>query len=295
MSEGFQKAQRDLRQAGEGGRHHHHHRADPRQAGAQADHRRNGAVDESGQRHRRHGRRAGRQLRADRAGNGDQGTGWRSSATAICRAGCRNSRARFTHQPLPPGRGTVQEQGRHRSTSTWTTKCSAARRWSRKAMITWPPPAPKLSAAPAAAAPAAKPVVVAKKSHGKGSAPASAPPWPALRRRRADLLVHRRRARRGLPRSLHGFRPGLLRRLHGGLECHPRLAHAADERHQCDQQHHRHRRPGADRAAPGCRALTVRTTGFAGWPSVPSCWRRSTCSVASPLPSACWLCSANRS
>ncbi|MEF8700583.1 MAG: Re/Si-specific NAD(P)(+) transhydrogenase subunit alpha [Candidatus Accumulibacter sp. UW20] len=39
--------------------------------------------------------------------------------------------------------------------------------------ITWPPPAPKLSAAPAAAAPAAKPVVVAKKSHGKGGAPAS--------------------------------------------------------------------------------------------------------------------------
>jgi NAD(P) transhydrogenase subunit alpha len=43
--------------------------------------------------------------------------------------------------------------------------------------VTWPPPAPKLSAAPAAApAAAAKPVVAAKKSggHGKGSAPASA-------------------------------------------------------------------------------------------------------------------------
>ncbi len=42
--------------------------------------------------------------------------------------------------------------------------------------VTWPPPAPKLSAAPAAApAAAAKPVVPAKKSggHGKGSAPAS--------------------------------------------------------------------------------------------------------------------------
>ncbi|MBK7677536.1 Re/Si-specific NAD(P)(+) transhydrogenase subunit alpha [Accumulibacter sp.] len=43
--------------------------------------------------------------------------------------------------------------------------------------VTWPPPAPKLSAAPAAApAAAARPVVAAKKSggHGKGSAPASA-------------------------------------------------------------------------------------------------------------------------
>jgi len=43
--------------------------------------------------------------------------------------------------------------------------------------ITWPPPAPKLSAAPAAApAAAAKPVAAAAKSHGhgKGSAPASA-------------------------------------------------------------------------------------------------------------------------
>jgi hypothetical protein len=49
MSEGFQKAQReDVRQAGEGRRHHHHDRADSRQAGAEADHRRDGAVDEAG-------------------------------------------------------------------------------------------------------------------------------------------------------------------------------------------------------------------------------------------------------
>ena len=34
---------RDVREAGEGGRHHHHHRADPRQARAQAHHRRDGA------------------------------------------------------------------------------------------------------------------------------------------------------------------------------------------------------------------------------------------------------------
>jgi NAD(P) transhydrogenase subunit alpha len=71
MSEGFQAgAARDVRQAGPRGGHHHHHRADPGQAGAQADHRRDGAVHEARQRDRRHGGRAGRQLRADRAGRG---------------------------------------------------------------------------------------------------------------------------------------------------------------------------------------------------------------------------------
>src|SRR3990170_2650519 len=39
--------------------------------------------------------------------------------------------------------------------------------------ITWPPPAPKLSAAPPAAAKAAVPAPAAKKGHGKGGAPAS--------------------------------------------------------------------------------------------------------------------------
>ena len=45
MSEGFHQAPsgRLFAQAGQGGGHHHHHRADPRQAGAQADHRRDGA------------------------------------------------------------------------------------------------------------------------------------------------------------------------------------------------------------------------------------------------------------
>ncbi|MCX7156222.1 MAG: hypothetical protein NTW45_07250 [Rhodocyclales bacterium] len=46
MSEGFQQAQREMyaKQAG----HHHHHRADPRQACAQADYRRDGAEHEAG-------------------------------------------------------------------------------------------------------------------------------------------------------------------------------------------------------------------------------------------------------
>jgi hypothetical protein len=46
----------DVRAAGQGRRHHHHHRADPGQAGAQADHRRDGAEHEARQRDRRHGR-----------------------------------------------------------------------------------------------------------------------------------------------------------------------------------------------------------------------------------------------
>ena len=71
MSEGFQKAQREMfaKQARE---------VDiiittaliPGKPAPQADHRRDGAVDEAGQRDRRPGGRAGRQLRADRAGQG---------------------------------------------------------------------------------------------------------------------------------------------------------------------------------------------------------------------------------
>ena len=63
-------ATRDVREAGARGRHHHHDGAHSRQARAQAHHRRDGADDEAWKRHRRHGSRAGRQLRADRAGQG---------------------------------------------------------------------------------------------------------------------------------------------------------------------------------------------------------------------------------
>jgi len=56
---------RHVRQASPGGGHHYHHRADSWQAGAQADHRRDGPLNESGQRNRRYGRRTGRELRAD--------------------------------------------------------------------------------------------------------------------------------------------------------------------------------------------------------------------------------------
>jgi NAD(P) transhydrogenase subunit alpha len=69
MSEGFQKAQREVFAAqAKGRRCDHHHRADPGQARAQAHHRRHGEVDAPGQRDRGPRRGAGRQLRADRAG-----------------------------------------------------------------------------------------------------------------------------------------------------------------------------------------------------------------------------------
>ena len=49
--------------------------------------------------------------------------------------------------------------------------------------------------------------------------------------------------------ALHRVRAGLLRRLHGDLERHAGAAHAADERHERDLQHHRGRRADPGRAA----------------------------------------------
>ena len=79
-----------LRRAGQGRRHHHHHRADPRPAGAAADHRGDGGVDEARHRHRRHGRRQRRQRRGLRARprSSSRRTASRSSATPTSPAGC---------------------------------------------------------------------------------------------------------------------------------------------------------------------------------------------------------------
>ncbi len=117
--------------------------------------------------------------------------------------------------------------------------------------ITWPPPPLKL---PAAAG-----------GQARGDAGQGAQAWRGeragirhahrghVRHRGAGVLVRRRQRAGGLPRPLHRVRAGSICRLHGGVERHPGAAYAADERHQCDQQHHRHRRPGADRAAPARR------------------------------------------
>ena len=76
---------------------------------------------------------------------------------------------------------------------------------------TWPPPAPKLSAAPPKAEPAPAPVVAKKKAapfvgphrHGGGRLRIAGPG------RGRTGVVHG---------ALHGLRAGLLRRLHGDLE-----------------------------------------------------------------------------
>ncbi len=115
--------------------------------------------------------------------------------------------------------------------------------------ITWPPPALQLPTPPA-------------KAKASRHPPEEIRPW--TRRRRADLgqepghHVRGRRAallaggglRAGLvPRALHGLRAGLLHRLHGDLERDARAAHAADERHERDLEHHRGRRADPGRAS----------------------------------------------
>ncbi len=123
----------------------------------------------------------------------------------------------------------------------------------KEGSITWPPPALKQPAA-------------ARRRGQAGRSPAGQEgAWPrggqrAHGRQQAchhvrgggrAVLVRRRPCPRGFPGPLHGVRAGVLRRLHGGLERDTRVAHPPDERHQCDQQHHCDRGAGPDRAAPG--------------------------------------------
>ena len=172
MSEGFQKAQLATfaKQAG-GSRHHHHDRADSGETGAEAHHRRDGAVDAAWQRDRRHGRRAGRQLRTHGAGRSRRArTASRSSATPTWRAGCRSRPPRCTRptccaltEELCKTKDGVINVNFDDEVIRGTTVIKAGE-------ITWPPPPPRLSAAPPQAKPAATPIVAPKKSgHGHGA------------------------------------------------------------------------------------------------------------------------------
>ena len=124
--------------------------------------------------------------------------------------------------------------------------------------VTWPPPAPTLSAAPAcrqAEAAAGK-----DRTEGADGAREGDP-----RRCLAGYLRHFARVCRGLraavlPEPFHRLRTRRLRRIPGDLERDAGPAHAADERHQRDQRHHRGR---------GARSAEQRFDPRAG------AWRRS--------------------
>ena len=105
---------------------------------------------------------------------------------------------------------------------------------------TWPPPAPKLSAAPPKAAPEPVPVVQEPEK------PSVAGPIIGMIVGGLALLGSGRRRTPFLYAALHGFRAGLLRGLHGHLERNPGIAHATHERDQCDLEHHCYRRTATD-------------------------------------------------
>ena len=164
--------------------------------------------------------------------------------------------------------------------------------------ITWPPPPPKLPAAP----PQAKPRTPPRRAKKSATATAPASPMSAkspghhVRRRRAAVPAGRRVRAGRLPRALHGLRAGLLRRLHGGLERHARAAHAADER---DQRHLAASSP----SARWSRSRRRSATATEGRPDAlilglavarARAHRRSTCSAASRSRVACWRCSASK-
>ena len=106
------------------------------------------------------------------------------------------------------------------------------------------------------------------KGHGEASGPMSpSEDRGPVRRRRARVPADRPLRPAVVPRPLHGIRAGVLRRLHGRVEREARAAHAAHERDQRGVEHHRDRRARADRARlqarsrPTCRGPT---SGYAG-------------------------------
>ena len=120
----------------------------------------------------------------------------------------------------------------------------------KEGSITWPPPPIKLPAAPPAK-PAAAAAPAKKSGHGHGaSEPASAKSLAIIFGAGRTAVLAGRRVRAGyVPRPLHRVHPGLLHRLHGGVERHACAAYAAHERDERDLQHHRDRRTGAGGAA----------------------------------------------
>ena len=106
---------------------------------------------------------------------------------------------------------------RRSSTSTWTTRCIRGTTVIKDGEITWPPPPPKLSAAPPQ--PAAE---AGRRRRRRRKRPRQAParPMSGTKPRRSLFGVGAllfwfigAYAPRGVPRALHGVRAGVLRRL----------------------------------------------------------------------------------
>ncbi len=95
----------------------------------------------------------------------------------------------------------------------------------KEGAITWPPPAPKLSAAPPK--PPAKGCTASKSARRRRRAGLGQGHGHRIPGRGGAVLVHRRERAGGVHRPLHGVRAGLLRRLHGDLERDAGAAHAA--------------------------------------------------------------------
>ena len=109
-----------------GRRHHHHHRADPGPPGAAADHRRDGGLDEAGQRDRGHGRGQRRQRRGHgrRRGGGDR---QRRDDHRLHRPGRPAAGAGLPALRHQPGQPDEADDARARTASwswTSTTSCS---------------------------------------------------------------------------------------------------------------------------------------------------------------------------
>ena len=179
MSEGFQKAQREMyaKQAKD---------VDiiittaliPGQARAQAHHRRNGAVDEARQRHRRHGGRTGRQLRIDRARQG-RGQAWRDHHR-LHRSDLALGQAVFDalcHQPVAPDRRAVQDQGRHQIVVNMDDDAIRGFTVIKDGEITWPAPAAETARAAASRRQAGRCACAAAKDKAAAARHASCSTW----------------------------------------------------------------------------------------------------------------------
>jgi NAD(P) transhydrogenase subunit alpha len=172
-------------------------------------------------------------------------------------------------QPVPPDRRTVQNQGRHHQRQHGRRchpRSDRGQGWQHHlaGACTQTYPLQRLPAAPSRrSAPRPRRAVmatVATASRWRAASWPSCLAWP----QRCSGSSESQCATRVFV-ALHGVRAGLLCGLHGGVECQTRFAHAADERDQCHQQHHRDRCAGADIAHSRCRWTSPDNSLILGW------------------------------